>query len=146
MTRLTVQVPKVLVLLCLLVLALAACGEETSEVITALKNNGFKIGPESDERLVFIGAPQDTSVKVNDRDVLIYRFADRDDLRKGIEAISDIAKAGNALWGYDVENLEASYYERGLYIVYFGDHPDAEKIRQAIDRDVKFTQFETGRE
>jgi hypothetical protein len=133
-------------LLCLLVLALAACGEETSEVITALKKNGFKVGPQSDERLVYIGSPQDTSVKVNDQDVLVYRFADRDDLRKGIEAINDIAKAGNALWGYDIENLEASYYERGLYIVYFGDHPDAEKIRRAIDRDVKFTQFETARE
>ena len=144
MTRLTFQVTKTLVLLSLLVLTLAACGEETSEVVAALKNNGFDVGPESDERLVYIGAPQDTSVKVNGRDVLVYRFADRGDLRKGIEAINEIAKAGTALWGYDIENIEASYYERGLYIVYFGDHPEAEKIRRAIDKGVKFTQFETG--
>ena len=81
------------------------------------------MGAESDERLVFIGAPQDTSVKVNGHDVLIYRFPDRDDVREGVIAIEDIIKAGTGLWGYDQENPAASYHERGLYIVYFGDSP-----------------------
>ncbi len=143
MIRTTTQIPKTLLLLSLFVLIVAACGEETSEVVAALKNNGFDVGPESDERLVYIGAPQDTSVKVNGRDVLIYRFVKRDDLREGIIAINDIATAGTGLWGYDPENPTASYYDRGLYLVYFGDHPDADKIRQAIDKDVKFTAFES---
>ncbi len=120
----------------------AACGEETSEVIGILKSNGFDVGAESDERLVFIGAPQDTSVKVNGRDVLIYRFPDRDDLREGVIAIEDIIKAGTGLWGYDPENPDASYHERGLYIVYFGDHPDANRIREAMDKEIKYNPFE----
>jgi len=121
---------------------LAACGEETSEVVGILKSNGFNVGAESDERLVFIGAPQDTSVKVNGRDVLIYRFPDRDDLREGIIAIEDIIRAGTGLWGYDQENPGASYHERGLYIVYFGDHPDADRIRQVMDDNIKYLEIE----
>ena len=124
----------------------AACGEETSEVIGILKSNGFNVGAESDERLVFIGAPQDTSVKVNGRDVLIYRFPDRDDLREGVIAIEDIIRAGTGLWGYDPENPGASYHERGLYIVYFGDHPDADRIRQAMDKDIKYQEIESEEE
>ena len=120
----------------------AACGEETSEVVGILKSNGFNVGAESDERLVFIGAPQDTSVKVNGRDVLIYRFPDRDDLREGIIAIEDIISAGTGLWGYDQENPSASYHERGLYIVYFGDHPDADRIRQVMDDNIKYLEIE----
>ena len=118
-----------------------ACGEETSEVIGILKSNGFNVGAESDERLVFIGAPQDTSVKVNGRDVLIYRFPDRDDLREGVIAIEDIIRAGTGLWGYDPENPGASYHERGLYIVYFGDHPDADRIREAMDKDITYQEI-----
>ena len=121
---------------------LAACGEETSEVVGILKSNGFNVGAESDERLVFIGAPQDTSVKVNGRDVLIYRFPDRDDLREGIIAIEDIIRAGTGLWGYDPENPGASYHERGLYIVYFGDHPEADRIRQVMDDNIKYLEIE----
>ena len=121
---------------------LAACGEETSEVVGILKSNGFNVGAESDERLVFIGAPQDTSVKVNGRDVLIYRFPDRDDLREGIIAIEDIIRAGTGLWGYDQENPGVSYHERGLYIVYFGDHPDADRIRQVMDNNIKYLEIE----
>ncbi|MYD52494.1 MAG: hypothetical protein F4W93_13590 [Dehalococcoidia bacterium] len=121
---------------------LAACGEETSEVVGILKSNGFNVGAESDERLVFIGAPQDTSVKVNGHDVLIYRFPDRDDLREGIIAIEDIISAGTGLWGYDQENPGASYHERGLYIVYFGDHPDADRIRQVMDDNIKYLEIE----
>ena len=121
---------------------LAACGEETSEVVGILKSNGFNVGAESDERLVFIGAPQDTSVKVNGHDVLIYRFPDRDDLREGIIAIEDITRAGTGLWGYDQENPGASYHERGLYIVYFGDHPDADRIRQVMDDNIKYLEIE----
>ena len=124
----------------------AACGEETSEVIGILKSNGFDVGAESDERLVFIGAPQDTSVKVNGRDVLIYRFPDRDDLREGVIAIEDIIRAGTGLWGYDAENPGASYHERGLYIVYFGDHPDADRIREAMDKDIKYLEIEEDEE
>ena len=120
----------------------AACGEETSEVIGILKSNGFNVGAESDERLVFIGAPQDTSVKVNGLDVLIYRFPDREDLREAVIAIEDIIKAGTGLWGYDPENPGASYHERGLYIVYFGDHPDADRIRAAMDKDIKYQVIE----
>jgi len=120
----------------------AACGEETSEVVGILKSNGFNVGAESDERLVFIGAPQDTSVKVNGHDVLIYRFPDRDDLREGIIAIEDIIRAGTGLWGYDQENPGASYHERGLYIVYFGDHPDADRIRQVMDANIKYLEIE----
>ena len=120
----------------------AACGEETSEVVGILKSNGFNVGAESDERLVFIGAPQDTSVKVNGRDILIYRFPDRDDLREGIIAIEDIIRAGTGLWGYDQENPGASYHERGLYIVYFGDHPDADRIRQVMDDNIKYLEIE----
>ncbi|MYB49668.1 MAG: hypothetical protein F4X72_10470 [Dehalococcoidia bacterium] len=120
----------------------AACGEETSEVVGILKSNGFNVGAESDERLVFIGAPQDTSVKVNGHDVLIYRFPDRDDLREGIIAIEDIISAGTGLWGYDQENPGASYHERGLYIVYFGDHPDADRIRQVMDDNIKYLEIE----
>ena len=125
---------------------LAACGEETSEVIDILKSNDFDVGAESDERLLFIGAPQDTSVKVNGRDVLIYRFPDRDDLREGVIAIEDIIRAGTGLWGYDPENPGASYHERGLYIVYFGDHPDADRIRQAMDKDIKYQEIESEEE
>ena len=121
---------------------LAACGEETSEVVGILKSNGFKVGAESDERLVFIGAPQDTSVKVNGQDVLIYRFPDRDDLREGVIAIEDIIRAGTGLWGYDPENPGAAYHERGLYIVYFGDHPDADRIRQVMDDNIKYLEIE----
>ncbi len=124
----------------------AACDEETSEVIGILKSNGFNVGAESDERLVFIGAPQDTSVKVNGRDVLIYRFPDRDDLREGVIAIEDIIRAGTGLWGYDPENPGAAYHERGLYIVYFGDHPDADRIRQAMDKDIKYQEIESEEE
>lgn len=122
---------------------LAACGEETSEVVGILKSNGFKVGAESDERLVFIGAPQDTSVKVNGQDVLIYRFPDRDDLREGVIAIEDIIRAGTGLWGYDPENPGAAYHERGLYIVYFGDHPDAERIRQVMDDNIRYLEVES---
>ena len=122
---------------------LAACGEETSEVVDILKNNGFNVGAESDERLVFIGAPQDTSVKVNGQDVLIYRFPDRDDLREGVIAIEDIIRAGTGLWGYDPENPGAAYHERGLYIVYFGDHPDAERIRQVMDDNIRYLEVES---
>ena len=123
-------------------LSAAACGEETSEVVGILKSNGFNVGAESDERLVFIGAPQDTSVKVNGHDVLIYRFPDRDDLREGIIAIEDIIRAGTGLWGYDPENPGAAYHERGLYIVYFGDHPDADRIRQVMDNNIKYLEIE----
>ena len=121
----------------------SACGEETSEVIGILKSKGFDVGTESDERLIFIGAPQDTSVKVNGRDVLIYRFPDRDELREGVIAIEDIIRAGTGLWGYDQENPGASYHERGLYIVYFGDHPDADRIRQAMDDRIKYLEVES---
>ena len=124
----------------------AACGEETNELIGILKNNGFNVGAESDERLVFIGAPQDTSVKVNGHDVLIYRFPDRDDVREGVIAIEDIIKAGTGLWGYDQENPAASYHERGLYIVYFGDHPDADGIREAMEKEITYLEIESKEE
>ena len=121
----------------------SACGEATSEVIGILRSNGFNVGAESDERLVFIGAPHDTSVKVNGQDVLIYRFNDRDDLREALIAIDDIIRAGTGFWGYDAENPGASYHERGLYIVYFGDHPDADRIRQVMDKDIKYQEIES---
>ena len=143
MNRPAIKIPMTILALAAAALLTAACGEETSEVIDVLESNGFDVGAESDERLVFIGAPQDTSVKVNGRDVLIYRFLDRDDLREGIIAIEDIIKAGTGLWGYDPENPAASYHERGLYIVYFGDHPDADRIRQAMDKDIKYQEIES---
>ena len=143
MKRLAVKVPMILLALAVVALLAMACGEQTSEVIGILKNNGFDVGAESDERLVFIGAPQDTSVKVNGRDVLIYRFPDRDDLREGVIAIEDIIRAGTGLWGYDPENPTASYHERGLYIVYFGDHPDADRIRKAMDKEIKYNPIES---
>ena len=124
----------------------SGCGEATSEAIGILKSNGFNVGPESDERLVFIGAPHDTSVKVNGRDVLIYRFNDRDDLREALIAIDDIIRAGTGFWGYDAENPGAAYHERGLYILYFGDHPDAQRIREVMDRDIKYQEFESEEE
>ena len=127
--------------LAMVALLASACGEATSEVIDILKSNGFNVGAESDERLVFIGAPQDTSVKVNGRDVLIYRFNDRDDLREALIAIDDIIRAGTGFWGYDQENPGASYHERGLYIVYFGDHPDADRIRQVMEEDIKYQEI-----
>ena len=143
MKRSAIKIPMTILALAAFALLAAACGEETSEVIDVLRSNGFDVGAESDERLVFIGAPQDTSVKVNGRDVLIYRFLDRDDLREGIIAIEDIIRAGTGLWGYDPENPAASYHERGLYIVYFGDHPDADRIRQAMDKDIKYQEIES---
>lgn len=146
MKRPAIKIPMTILALAAFALLAAACGEETSEVIDVLKSNGFDVGVESDERLVFIGAPQDTSVKVNGRDVLIYRFLDRDDLREGIIAIEDIIRAGTGLWGYDPENPAASYHERGLYIVYFGDHPDADRIRQAMDKDIKYQEIESEEE
>ena len=148
MTHRAFNVPIALLLLAFFVVALlaAACGEETSEVIGILKSNGFDVGKESDERLLFIGAPQDTSVKVNGRDVLVYRFSDRDDLREGVIAIEDIIRAGTGLWGYDPENPAASYHERGLYIVYFGDHPDADRIREAMEKEIKYNPIESDEE
>ena len=146
MKRPAIKIPMTILALAAFALLAAACGEETSEVIDVLKSNGFDVGAESDERLVFIGAPQDTSVKVNGRDVLIYRFLDRDDLREGIIAIEDIIRAGTGLWGYDPENPAASYHERGLYIVYFGDHPDADRIRQAMDKDIKYQEIKSEEE
>lgn len=146
MNRPAIKIPMIILALAVFALLAAACGEETSEVIDVLRSNGFDVGAESDERLVFIGAPQDTSVKVNGRDVLIYRFLDRDDLREGIIAIEDIIRAGTGLWGYDPENPAASYHERGLYIVYFGDHPDADRIRQAMDKDIKYQEIESEEE
>ena len=146
MKRPAIKIPMIILALAAFALLAAACGEETSEVIDILKSNGFDVGVESDERLVFIGAPQDTSVKVNGRDVLIYRFLDRDDLREGIIAIEDIIRAGTGLWGYDPENPAASYHERGLYIVYFGDHPDADRIRQAMDKDIKYQEIKSEEE
>ena len=146
MNRPAIKIPMTILALAAFALLAAACGEETGEVIDILKSNGFDVGVESDERLVFIGAPQDTSVKVNGRDVLIYRFLDRDDLREGIIAIEDIIRAGTGLWGYDPENPAASYHERGLYIVYFGDHPDADRIRQAMDKDIKYQEIESEEE
>ena len=104
MKRPLIKISTILLAFGVATLLVAACGEETSEVIGILKSNGFNVGPESDERLVYIGAPQDTSVKVNGRQVLIYRFPDRDDLREGVIAIEDIIKAGTGLWGYDPEN------------------------------------------
>ena len=142
MKRPLIKISMILIALAAAGLLTTACGEETSEVIGILENNGFNVGAESDERLVFIGAPQDTSVKVNGLDVLIYRFTDRDDLREGVIAIEDIIRAGTGLWGYDQENPGASYHERGLYIVYFGDHPDADKIRAAMDKDIKYLEYE----
>ncbi|MCY4528994.1 MAG: hypothetical protein OXD46_08230 [Chloroflexi bacterium] len=144
MRRPFIKIATILLALAASALMAAACGEETSEVIGILKSNGFNVGAESDERLVFIGAPQDTSVKVNGRDVLIYRFPDREDLREAVIAIEDIIKAGTGLWGYDPENPGASYHERGLYIVYFGDHPDADRIRAAMDKDIKYQEIEEG--
>lgn len=146
MKRPVIKIAIILLALAVSVLMAAACGEETSEVIGILRSNGFNVGAESDERLVFIGAPQDTSVKVNGRDVLIYRFPDRDDLREGVIAIEDIIRAGTGLWGYDPENPGASYHERGLYIVYFGDHPDADRIREAMDKDVTYHEIEEDEE
>ena len=146
MKRPAIKIPMTILALAAFALLAAACGEETSEVIDVLESNGFDVGAESDERLVFIGAPQDTSVKVNGRDLLIYRFLDRDDLREGIIAIEDIIRAGTGLWGYDPENPAASYHERGLYIVYFGDHPDADRIRQAMDKDIKYQEIESEEE
>ena len=142
MKRPTIKIATIVLALAASALLAAACGEETSEVIGILKSNGFDVGAESDERLLFIGAPQDTSVKVNGRDVLIYRFPDRDDLREGVIAIEDIIRAGTGLWGYDQENPGASYHERGLYIVYFGDHPDADRIRQVMDANIKYLEVE----
>lgn len=141
MKRSTIKIATMLLSLAVSALMAAACGEETSEMIGILKSNGFNVGAESDERLVFIGAPQDTSVKINGHDVLIYRFPDRDDLREGVIAIEDIIRAGTGLWGYDPENPGASYHERGLYIVYFGDHPDADRIREAMDKDIKYQEI-----
>lgn len=146
MKRTLIRLSTILIALGAAAFLTTACGEETSELIGILKNNGFNVGAESDERLVFIGAPQDTSVKVNGRDVLIYRFNDRDDLREGVIAIEDIIRAGTGLWGYDQENPGASYHERGLYIVYFGDHPDAERIREAMDKDIKYQEIEEDEE
>ena len=142
MTRISARVFKIALPCFLLALFVAACGEETNTVIGAFERHGLDVGAESDERLVYIGSPQDTSIKVNGRDVLIYRFPDRDDLREGVRAIEDIIRAGTGLWGYDAENPGASYYERGLYIVYFGDHPDAERIRQAMDAEIRRTTLE----
>ena len=146
MKRPAIKIAIILLALAVSALMAAACGEETSEVIGILRSNGFNVGAESDEGLVFIGAPQDTSVKVNGRDVLIYRFPDRDDLREGVIAIEDIIRAGTGLWGYDPENPGASYHERGLYIVYFGDHPDADRIREAMDKDVTYHEIEEDEE
>lgn len=146
MKRPVIKIPMILLAFGVAALLAASCGEETSELIGILKNNGFDVGAESDERLVFIGAPQDTSVKVNGRDVLVYRFPDRDDLREGVIAIEDIIRAGTGLWGYDQENPAASYHERGLYIVYFGDHPDADRIREAMDKDIKYNLIEADEE
>lgn len=146
MKRPAIKIATILLAFAVSALMAAACGEETSEVIGILRSNGFNVGAESDEGLVFIGAPQDTSVKVNGRDVLIYRFPDRDDLREGVIAIEDIIRAGTGLWGYDPENPGASYHERGLYIVYFGDHPDADRIREAMDKDVTYHEIEEDEE
>ena len=146
MKRTLIKLSMILIALGAVAFLTTVCGEETSELIGILKNNGFNVGAESDERLIFIGAPQDTSVKVNGRDVLIYRFNDRDDLREGVIAIEDIIKAGTGLWGYDQENPGASYHERGLYIVYFGDHPDADRIRAAMDKDIKYRTIEEDEE
>ena len=143
MKRPAIKIATILLAFAASALLAAACGEETSEVIDILKSNGFNVGAESDERLVFIGAPQDTSVKVNGRDVLIYRFPDRDDLREGVIAIEDIIRAGTGLWGYDQENPGAAYHERGLYIVYFGNHPDADRIREVMDKDIKYQEIES---
>ena len=118
-----------------------ACGEETSDVVSAMEKSGLDVGAESDSGLVYIGAPQDTSVKVNGRDVLIYRFADRDHLRDGVIAIEDIIRAGTGLWGYDQQAPERAYHERGLYLVYFGDHPDAERIRQAMESHIRYNEI-----
>ncbi len=52
-------------------------------------------------------------------------------------------KAGTGLWEYDQENPAASYHERGLYIIYFGDLPDAEGIREAMDKDIKYNPIES---
>lgn len=142
MTRISARVFKIALPCFLLALFVAACGEETNTVVGAFERHGLDVGAASDEGLVYIGAPQDTSVKVNGRDVLIYRFPDRDDLREGIWAIEDIIRAGTGLWGYDAENPGASYHERGLYIVYFGDHPDAERMRQAMDAEIRLTTLE----
>ena len=146
MKRSAIKIATILLALAVSTLMAVACGEETSELIGILKSNGFNVGAESDERLVFIGAPQDTSVKVNGHDVLIYRFPDRDGLREGVIAIEDIIRAGTGLWGYDPENPGASYHERGLYIVYFGDHPDADRIREAMDKDIKYQEIEEDEE
>ena len=143
MKRPVIKIATILLAFGVTALLAAACGEETSELIDILKNNGFNVGAESDESLVFIGAPQDTSVKVNGRDVLIYRFLDREDLREGVIAIEDIIRAGTGLWGYDQENPAASYHDRGLYLVYFGDHPDGDRIRKAMDKDIKYLQIES---
>ena len=146
MKRPVIKFPMIFLAFGVAALLAAACGEETNEVIGILKSNGFDVGEESDERLVFIGAPQDTSVKVNGRDVLVYRFSDRDDLREGVIAIEDIIRAGTGLWGYDPENPAASYHERGLYIVYFGDHPDADRIREAMEKGIKYNPIESDEE
>ena len=146
MKRSAIKIATILLALAVSTLMAVACGEETSELIGILKSNGFNVGAESDERLVFIGAPQDTSVKVNGHDVLIYRFPDRDGLREGVIAIEDIIRAGTGLWGYDQQNPGASYHERGLYIVYFGDHPDADRIREAMDKDIKYQEIEEDEE
>ena len=146
MKRPLIKISTILLAFGVATLLVAACGEETSEVIGILKSNGFNVGAESNERLVYIGAPQDTSVKVNGRQVLIYRFPDRDDLREGVIAIEDIIKAGTGLWGYDPENPAAAYHERGLFIVYFGDHPDADRIRQAMDKEIQYIEIESDEE
>ena len=110
-----------------------ACGDSINEVATALDASGFTVGESSDDRLVYIGAPVDDGILINGHHVLIYRYSRLEKVREGVEAIEAIIAAGTGLWGYDQANPEGAYHVQGRFIVYWGDHPEGERIRQALE-------------
>ena len=113
--------------------AASACGDSVSEVVTALDSSGFTIGKSSDDKLVYIGAPVDDGILVNGHHVLIYRYSRLEKVREGVEAIEAIIAAGTGLWGYDQANPKGAYHVQGRFIVYWGNHPDGERIRQVLE-------------
>ena len=79
-------------------LAIAGCGNRIDEVINILADNGYQVGPQTDEKLAYIGAPRATGVDVNGSHILIYQVSEITDMEEVIDAVDTILEKGTGFW------------------------------------------------
>ena len=124
------------VLVALLSLAVACVRQdpETVEgVIEFLRDNGYTVGERSDKEVVYIWAVDAAGVDVNGHHLLIYEFAAEKGADRGLEATEKILQSGTGFWSFDRETAPVPYFAKGKVLLFLGDHPDAEKIRDLVE-------------